>query len=196
MKAPLRFLAATALVSAPRTVLAQDCASISSCEGCAQSESCVWVKDTSQCLSNCPIWQGLTCTFGDASVCEMDLVVNSAGDDNNNGMSNGAVVGLIIGIILLVILLLACLCYGKCRKKPLPIETKDTEETVMSNADLGSHNSHKIDVHKCHSANCVECQGGGKIDSPIKFVPADDNVVDDEEAIPSNEEPLENVKIV
>ena len=61
---------------------------------------------------------------------------------------------------------------------------------------MGSHNSHKIDVHKCHSANCVECQGGGKIDSPIKFVPADDNVVDDEEAIPSNEEPLKNVKIV
>ena len=120
-----------------------------------------------------------------------------AARDENSGLSKGAIVGMIIGIILLVILLLACLCYGKCKKRPPPtIETKDTEETVMSNADLGSHNSHKIDVHKCHSANCVECKGGGKIDSPIKFMPADDHVVDEEEAVPSNEENMEDVNIM
>ena len=194
MKAPIIFLAAAALASPPRAVLAQDCASISTCEGCAQSGSCVWVSNTTQCLSSCPIWPGLICTFGDASVCQLDLDFNDASDENS-GLNQGVVVAMIIGIILLVILLLACLCYGRCKKKPPPIEFKDTEETVMSNADLGSHNSHKIDVHKCHSASCVECQGGGKIDSPIKFVPADENV-DDEEAVPSNEERLENVKIV
>lgn len=187
MKASVRFLAAAALASAPLTVLAQNCASISTCEGCAQSDSCVWVKNTRQCLSNCPNWPGLTCTFGDASVCEMDLVVNNAndGDEKNNGVSKGMIVGLITVISLLVILLLACLCYGKCKKRPPPIKPKSTEDTVMSNADLGSHNSHKIDVHKCHSANCVECQGGGKIDSPIKFVPADH--CDEEEAVPNED---------
>lgn len=50
----------------------------------------------------------------------------------------------------------------------------------MSNPGLGSHNSHKIDVHRCQSANCMEC--GGKLDSPIKFIAADETMDDEEDA--------------
>mmetsp|Transcript_6080 Transcript_6080/g.17035 ORF Transcript_6080/g.17035 Transcript_6080/m.17035 type:complete len:190 (-) Transcript_6080:200-769(-) len=185
MKAPTIFLAVAAL-TAPHATLGQDCASIADCEVCAQSASCVWVQDTAQCLSTCPIWPGLTCTFGDASVC------GNNGDDG--GLSSGAIAGIVIGIILLLLIILAILLC--CRKKPAPpIETKQTEDTVvMSNAELGSHNTHAIDVHRCQSANCVEC--GSKLDSPIKFVPADENeeTMNDEEDAVQNEE-MEDVEI-
>ena len=219
MKASTRLLAA-AVASAPRSILAQDCASSSSCETCAQS-GCVWIESTAQCLSFCPNWRAKICTI-DASVCEPtdSNIFSSSGNgdvgespgavssgavssgtifysgNDDGGLGAGAIVGCVIGgLLLLLAILLCCKRYWTKPAPPPPIEPKKTEETVMSKADLGSHNSHKIDVHKCHSANCIECKGGGKIDSPINFMPADEGgeTVDEEDTAPSEDGDIENM---
>jgi len=61
----------------------------------------------------------------------------------------------------------------------------------MSNPGLGSHNSHKIDVHRCQSANCMEC--GGKLESPIKFIAADETL---DETMDEEEDMMEDVETV
>lgn len=108
--------------------------------------------------------------MSESSPTEQDM----APSENNNeddGLSAGAKTGIAISIIILFILaILLCI---KCRNSPdrdiKSIDTKDTEDPLCD-AELGSHNTHAIDVHRCISASCTEC--GNKIDSPVKFLPA------------------------
>ena len=185
MMSSILLLAALAL-TAPRTIVGQECTSLGSCRGCAKA-GCVWAQETKECLTSCPWSPGITCTFGDASVCGLDL--GGTGDDSNDGLTSGVIAGLAIGITLLLLIILLCCCCKKSAPSP-PIQVKE-DTTVMSNPGLGSHNSHKIDVHRCSSANCMEC--GGKVESPIKFMNA--NVADetmDEEEDASNEDTMES----
>jgi hypothetical protein len=184
MTTSILFLAVLAL-TIPRAIVGQECTSLGSCKKCAQA-GCVWAQETKECLSSCPWSPGITCTFGDSSVCKLDL--GGTGDDNNDGLNSGAIVGLAIGITLLLLIILLCCCYKKPAPSP-PIQVKE-DITVMSNPGLGSHNSHKIDVHRCQSANCMEC--GGKLESPIKFM----ETLDEEKDAPQNEDMMEDVETI
>ena len=59
----------------------------------------------------------------------------------------------------------------------------------MSKPGLGSHNSHKIDVHRCQSANCMECSG--KLESSVKFIAADETL---DETMDEEEDMMEDVE--
>ena len=184
MMTSILLLAALAL-AAPRAIVGRECNSLIRCKGCAQA-GCVWAQETKECLSSCPWTPGITCTFGDASVCKLGL--GGTGDDSNDGLSSGAIAGIAIGITLLLLIILLCCC---CKKSPSPpIQVKE-DTTVMSNPGLGSHNSHKIDVHRCQSANCMEC--GGKLESPIKFIAADETL---DETMDEEEDMMEDVETV
>mmetsp|Transcript_5147 Transcript_5147/g.11201 ORF Transcript_5147/g.11201 Transcript_5147/m.11201 type:complete len:214 (+) Transcript_5147:409-1050(+) len=124
----------------------------------------------------------------------MAYTTENKNEDENEGLSAGAVAGIAVGVFILVILVML-LCI-KCRRtRPergiKSVDTKDTEDPTWG-ADIGSHNTHAIDVHRCASGSCEEC--GNKLESPIKFHPA--NGSKDVEGIREDAEPKEGFEEV
>ena len=124
----------------------------------------------------------------------MASTTENKNEDENDGLSAGAVAGIAVGVFILVVLVML-LCIKCQRMRPeseiKSVDTRDTEDPTYG-ADIGSHNTHAIDVHRCASASCEEC--GDKLESPIKFHHA--NGSKDVEGIREDAEPNEGFEEV